>query len=86
MDLHGRRSRREALTDMFIESNLPEDPVFRDHVLGWVVFREAPWRIQGIYSSKERAKEEASQSGDEYQVIYASHWLGSQEIKPRTPL
>ncbi|ENS4525555.1 hypothetical protein ACE09S_003560 [Salmonella enterica] len=71
---------------MFIESNLPEDPVFRDHVLGWVVFRAAPWRIQGIYSSKERAKEEAREAGDEYQVIYASHWLGSQEIKPRAPL
>ncbi|EEM8547112.1 hypothetical protein JRK10_001457 [Salmonella enterica] len=56
---------------MFIESNLPEDPVFRDHVLGWVVFRAAPWRIQGIYSSKERAKEEAREAGDEYQVTLA---------------
>lgn len=51
---------------MFIESNLPEDPVFRDHFLGWVVFREAPRCIQGIYSSKERTKEEAFQSGDEF--------------------
>ncbi|EPX7218117.1 hypothetical protein ACW16U_001671 [Escherichia coli] len=65
---------------MFVENNLKADPDNQGWVLGWVVVRDKPWRLVGIYATEDGAKSKRSELNGEYEVRYGSHRLGSDDF------
>lgn len=65
---------------MFVVYGLKEDPENEGWVLGWGVFRPAPWHLVGVYATKDIADNKATILGDRYSVQYGSHRLGSNDF------
>ncbi len=65
---------------MFVEDGLKPDPVNIGMVLGWGVVRNNPWHLAGVYTAKESAEAEALKLGNQYEIHYGSHRLGSDDF------
>ncbi|MFJ2526191.1 hypothetical protein ACIOWB_24000 [Pseudomonas capeferrum] len=61
-------------------SKLKADPEKAGWVLGWGVYRMAPWHLQGVYDTEEKARAQADASGEGYLVSQGSHRLGSDDF------
>lgn len=59
---------------------LKADPDNAGSVLGWGVYRSAPWDLQGIYQTKEEAQAQAKTSGKGYVASYGSHKPGTTDF------
>ncbi|HDL7801233.1 TPA: hypothetical protein PXP53_004274 [Yersinia enterocolitica] len=55
-------------------------PYYIGMVLGWGVVRNNPWHLAGVYTAKESAEAEASKLGNQYEIHYGSHRLGSDDF------
>ncbi|ENM1949530.1 hypothetical protein I5418_18505 [Citrobacter braakii] len=69
---------------MFVVHGLPHDPTDHDRVIGWVVFRPAPWHLVGVFATEYMARKELQTRGDDYHVQLGSYKLGSQDFKAFT--
>ncbi|WP_239688936.1 hypothetical protein [Pseudomonas citronellolis] len=76
--------RKDAKTDIWGEwkelPGLAVDPDNKGSVLGWGVFRSAPWHFVGICTSKEAAEEKAAAQGPDYAAGYGSHQIGTDNF------
>lgn len=69
---------------MFVVHGVSHDPNDHDRVIGWAVFRPAPWHLAGVFATEHMAMEELQAVGDGYQVQFGSYKLGSQDFKAST--
>ncbi|MCF5714303.1 hypothetical protein I9H06_16305 [Pseudomonas tremae] len=63
-----------------LAKNLPSDPENTGCVMGWAVVKKMPWIFIDIYATEEIAEAEAKSLGDEYQVQYGSHEIGTDSF------
>lgn len=63
-----------------MSKQLPNDPDNAGSVLGWGVFRNSPWSLHGVFSSKDEAESQAKAAGDEYVARYGSHTPGTDNF------
>lgn len=61
-------------------SKLKADPDNAGSVLGWGVYRLAPWRLQGVYETEDEARAQAKAAGAGYIANYGSHVPGTDDF------
>jgi hypothetical protein len=69
---------------MFVVHGLPHDPSDHDRVIGWAVFRPAPWHLVGVFATEYMARKELHTLTADYRVQLGSYRLGSQDFKAFT--
>ncbi|MEJ9852237.1 hypothetical protein R0790_24880 [Escherichia coli] len=62
---------------MVIDSSLKKDPFFPGSVIGWGVIRCSPWNLLGVFDDYDEALEFSLLLGEDYEVIWGSHKLGT---------
>lgn len=61
-------------------SKLEADPDNAGSVLGWGVYRRAPWDLQGVYETEVEARAQAKEAGEGYIASYGSHIPGTDDF------
>lgn len=61
-------------------AKLKKDPDNDGSVLGWGVYRNAPWNLQGVYETKDDARLQAESAGEDYVVAFGSHRIGTDDF------
>lgn len=49
-------------------------------VKGWAVYRNSPWRLDGLFPTSEEAQARHRELGDEYTVAFGSRRLASDDF------
>lgn len=49
-------------------------------VKGWGVYRNSPWHFVGLYQTEAEAKQVKIDKGGDYQAVFGSHRLGSDDF------
>ncbi|AXA27627.1 hypothetical protein C1S65_16490 [Pseudomonas putida] len=61
-------------------ARLKKDPDNSGSVLGWGVYRMAPWDLKGVFETKEDARLQAESAGEGYVVAFGSHRVGTDDF------
>lgn len=65
---------------MIIDSSLKKSPFEANSVVGWGVIRCSPWDLFGVFYAYEQASEFAEILGEDYEVVWGTHRLGSNDF------
>jgi len=66
--------------DILSGQDFVKDPDNEGSVLGWGVFRMAPWHLARLFDSEDAARSYCLSLGGDYRVAYGSHRLGTDDF------
>lgn len=65
---------------MFDTEGFPADPENPNWVKCWACYSLEPWHLASVYKYQKDAESALERYGDNYQVAYGSHHLGTDEF------
>lgn len=65
-------------------NGLSHDPADHERVIGWGVYRPAPWHLVGVFPVEHMARQRAEKYGGGYIVAWGTYLPGSQDFRAVT--